>query len=203
MIKLFVLGDSISIHYGPYLEELSKGKFLYSRKTGKEPEWVEVDKSDMGDNGGNSWLVLQYLNTMKDIIRPEIFLVNCGLHDIRMVSGADKAPVSIEEYAENLQKIIQLGREIAKHLIWVTTTDFDEKRHNSYDTGYARYEKDNLAYHQKALEVMAENKVSVIDLRGFTETLGGNIFVDHVHFTEEVRKKQAGFIFNELEKLGY
>ncbi|NCC94609.1 MAG: hypothetical protein EOM10_15280 [Opitutae bacterium] len=56
---------------------------------------------------------------------------------------------------------------------------------------FARFERDVVAYNEAAEAVMRRRGVPVIDLHGFTKRLGPDIFDDHVHFTPEVRKKQA------------
>ena len=58
--KLFVIGDSISIHYGPYLKAITKGKFEYDRKTGLDQALTNLDKPT-GANAGDSLMVLEYL----------------------------------------------------------------------------------------------------------------------------------------------
>ena len=63
---LFVLGDSISIHYGPYLQKASKGFLQYDRKQGASG--VEENNMDVatGANGGDSSMVLAYLKPPSD-----------------------------------------------------------------------------------------------------------------------------------------
>ncbi|KIE48240.1 hypothetical protein U732_4009 [Clostridium argentinense CDC 2741] len=60
MRSLFVIGDSISIHYGPYLREMIKDKFAYDRKRGLEHALIDLDKP-VGANIGDSSMVLEYL----------------------------------------------------------------------------------------------------------------------------------------------
>ena len=59
MRTIHVIGDSISIHYGQYLKQYLIGVAEYSRKEG------EVSSLDdpMGGNGGDSSMVLEYLET--------------------------------------------------------------------------------------------------------------------------------------------
>ena len=58
--KIFVIGDSVSIHYGPYLREMIKDKFDYDRKRGIEEALTDSDKP-IGGNAGDSRMVLEYL----------------------------------------------------------------------------------------------------------------------------------------------
>ena len=50
--KLFVLGDSISVQFGPYLEAYIDGKFEYARK---------AEKNGEPSNGGTSTTVREFL----------------------------------------------------------------------------------------------------------------------------------------------
>ena len=58
---LHVVGDSISIHYGPYLQTMLTGVMTYSRKTA--PDGSLDDRA----NGGDSSMVLDYLRLCNPI----------------------------------------------------------------------------------------------------------------------------------------
>lgn len=60
MRQLFILGDSISIHYGPYLEQMVKKHFIYARKEGLNEALKNLDYPT-GANGGDSSMVRAYL----------------------------------------------------------------------------------------------------------------------------------------------
>src|SRR3954466_8909069 len=79
--RLFVLGDSISMHYGPYLEQVLRGKWDYERKRGR----AENLDQGTGANGGDSNAVLAYLNERLAAggIAADWLLLNCGLHDVK------------------------------------------------------------------------------------------------------------------------
>lgn len=49
--RLFVIGDSISIFYGPYLKKYVEGKFDYDRKRDKGEAMKNLD-NPVGANGG-------------------------------------------------------------------------------------------------------------------------------------------------------
>ena len=83
-------------------------------------------------------------------------------------------------------------------LIWVRTTPIDEAIHNRYSLGFYRYFADCIEYNCAADYIMKDNNVPVVDLFNFTINLGDNIFCDHVHFVEAVRKKQAAYLAGSL-----
>src|SRR5690606_4561706 len=81
--SVFLIGDSISIQYGPYLEEYMQGMIEFDRKRddGNAEETANVIK---GANGGDSKMVLAYLKAKLEEpgFKPDYLLINCGLHDI-------------------------------------------------------------------------------------------------------------------------
>lgn len=59
MKKIFIVGDSISLHYGPFLEQYMKGFLKYGRK-GYQGEIGDINNWGLA-NGGDSGQVLTYL----------------------------------------------------------------------------------------------------------------------------------------------
>lgn len=60
MKKIFVVDDSISIQYGPFLEKYLQGIMRYSRKEGTEEALQNLD-IPQGANGGDFSRVVAYL----------------------------------------------------------------------------------------------------------------------------------------------
>lgn len=191
---LHVVGDSISIHYGPYLQTMLAGVMTYSRKTAPDGSLDEAGAA----NGGDSSLVLAHLQSLQPAQPLDVLLLNCGLHDIKrdLVTNAPQIPT--EQYAANLRAILAESRHLAKRVIWVRTTPVIDKRHNRLNTLFRRFAADVEAYNAIADAIMREHAVSIIDLFTFTRNLGTNVYVDHVHFTTEVRAQQAAFIAGGL-----
>lgn len=189
--KVFVLGDSISIHYGPFLERFLQSEFSYARKTGQEPELIGDNTPKLNfENGGGSDLVLRYLELMKESLSTDYLILNCGLHDLRFDPKTETYQAEIGKYVENLRQICEL---VATQVIWVNSTPINDERHNSEITLYQRFDKDVQRYNLAAAEVMSAAAIPIIDLYTFTKTFGDK-YVDHAHFTDEVRMAQGVFI---------
>jgi lysophospholipase L1-like esterase len=192
--NIFVIGDSVSIHYGPYLKKMLKNKFEYDRKRGIEQALTDLD-SPVGPNAGDSRMIFEYLaeeyekNTKYDIL-----LINCGLHDVRRERVLNKVQVELEDYKKNLAKIIKISRTMANKIIWIGLTPVIDEIHNSRKEGVLRYSKDVEAYDTAAKEIMGEYKVPCIDMYNFIKNLGTDVYLDHVHFNQEIRALQAAFI---------
>ena len=193
MKKLFVLADSISIHYGPFLEEYIKDVFTFDRK-GKNQECKDLNIASQV-NGGDSSNILKYLELLPNL-EYDVMLLNCGLHDIKTHSYGIQ--ISLEQYESNLRKIVALIRSRGKELVWVTSTPVDDKQHNKVCTEFSRYNKDLVEYNSVAEKVMGEFDVPTIDLYNFTNCLDEPLYQDHVHFFEPVRKLHAAFIAGQL-----
>lgn len=200
MKSVFVLGDSISMHYGPYLEEALRGVFVYDRK--RNDAGVSERGVPSGANGGDSRMILEYLKARKPdpSFRPDILLLNCGLHDIKRNVEQDRnLQVSPEDYRKNLEEIDSICRKIGSKLVWVRTTPVVDEIHNSRSHQFHRYEKDLAVYNEIADRLFEERGVPILDLHQFTKNLGEEVFIDHVHYNQETRARQGAFIAGFLQ----
>lgn len=199
--KIFVIGDSISLFYGPYLQQDFSGKFIYDHKGGTGDAFKDLD-NPTGANGGDSKMVLEYLKELqanKDF-KTDYFLINCGLHDIKHNAKDDPAQISLEEYKNNLKEIIALTRQMDAKMVWLSSTPVVDSIHNSR-VPFFRFNKDVVEYNNAADRLMNEAHVPVIDLYTFTKNYIPEGYMDHVHYKEEVRKEQADFIMQNLTEI--
>lgn len=201
----FIIGDSISIGYDPYLHKYLKGKFRYLRKQGaKEALWNTGIQ--MGANGGDSSLVLKFLcsnHVHKEIPEVDYLLFNCGLHDIKTDPVSKKKQTSLSKYKENILSILQGANKYADRVIWINTTPVNTARHNALCKDFFRYNKDVQTYNRVAQKIMQKNKIPIIDLNSLIRIRGHNAYIDHVHFKEKIYKKQGRHIARFLLEQHY
>ncbi len=196
--RLHVIGDSISIQYGPYLERALTGIYRYSRKSGEAEALLNLDVPQ-GANGGDSSMVRAFLEALvatRHRPHEDLLLVNCGLHDLKGNPATGEFQVPIERYRANLPAIVALGRRLADAVVWVRTTPVDDVLHARRGCGFTRIQADVDLYNEAADAIMAAAGVPVIDLATFTSRLAadGPIFIDGVHFTPDVQRQQAAYI---------
>ncbi len=198
--RVYVIGDSISIHYGPFLERYGRGKFVYARKQGEEEALLNLDRPQ-GANGGDSAMVLTFLKGLLASAKPapDLLLVNCGLHDIKTNPQSGQRQVPLDAYTRNLRALAALCRRHQAEWAWIRSTPVADAVHNKPGMEFFRYARDLEAYNAAADAVMAAEGVPAIDLYTFTRNLGDDLFCDHVHFHEPVREKQAAFLAGWLE----
>ena len=201
-MHLYLIGDSISLHYGPYLQAYLDGVMTYARKEGEDEALLNLD-NPQGANGGDSGMVRAFLaaKVAAGDLDADLLLVNAGLHDIKTdpVTGARQVPP--DQYTANLRAIVDLAETLPARLVWIRTTPCDERVHNRPGMDFHRFAADCDAYNAAADAVMAAAGVPVIDLHTFTRNLGPDLYCDHVHFHEQVREKQGAFIAGWV--LGY
>jgi hypothetical protein len=197
MRSLHIVGDSISMHYGPDLGRFLAGSLAYSRKTGFPGN---LDHPQ-GANGGDSSLVLAYLQDCSEAGRTwEALAINCGLHDLKRDITTRALQVPEDAYRSNLDSIIAESRGLASQLVWIRTTPVVDAVHNRPGMQFHRHAADLQRYNAIADAVMQAANVEMIDLEAFTRALGGDeLFCDHVHFTEPVRRLQAAFLAGALQ----
>jgi lysophospholipase L1-like esterase len=194
-MNVYVLGDSISMQYGPYLEQYLRGFMGYARKEGDELANLNLDLP-MGANGGDSSMVRAFLEAKAAAggIDADVLLVNCGLHDIKTEPETGAKQVPLDAYRENLRAVVAIANAMGVRLVWVRTTPCDEAVHNRPASKFHRFAADCDAYNAAADAVMGGARVPAIDLYGFTKNLGNDLYCDHVHFHEAVREKQGAFL---------
>ena len=196
--RIYVIGDSISLQYGPFLARAVEGVCEYSRKTGEAEALLNLDEP-RGANGGDSAMVLEFLEALARGAEPphhDVLLVNCGLHDLKADHHTGELQVPIEAYRENLPAIVGVGRRLARSFVWIRTTPVDDTLHARRGCNFSRVQEDVARYNRVADEIMAAQGVPSIDLAAFTSRLAadGPIFQDGVHFTPDTQARQGAYI---------
>ena len=190
--KILMLGDSISLGYREKVENKLS------------------DKADIyfpNDNVKYSVNLLRYINEwaeqMKIGSNIDVVYFNVGLWDVLRISG-DAPLVSLEEYAQNLRRIIERLKYLfcnAK-IIFATTTTVDEAL---MKYSLSRYNVDIDRYNKMACQIMADMNVAVHDLNFVSKKELQDKYVDFTHFTEEgydiLAEEVAGYLTGVLAVL--
>lgn len=189
--NLFLMGDSISIHYGPYLI-----KDLENIASVDQKKVETLQGKEFSRNGGDSKRVLDYITAklQQTGFQPNYIILNCGLHDIGRDTIKHELQVPAEEYRANLDRIFSMIREKNIRIIWVTTTPVVDSIHNSRTKQKLRYAADLENYNRIAKEICNKYKTDHVDLHDFTQTLGTSAYLDNVHYKEDIRPLQAAYI---------
>lgn len=159
--RVLLLGDSISIGYTPFVQELLADKAVVLRpmKDGKAENcsstaagvqhidrWLQID--------GGKWDVIHF---------------NWGLHDLKHMlrddptktsdQASDPPLASVEVYEKQLLEIVGKLQATGAKLIFATTTYVPEGSHKVY-----RNNADVERYNAAALKIMKEKNIAVDDL---------------------------------------
>lgn len=176
--RVLIIGDSISMGYTLPTRALLKGKAnLHRPPTNCGPTTKGLEQLDdwLGDK---PWDVIHF---------------NFGLHDLKYMDekgrlvdvDEGKQQVPIDQYAENLDKLVERLKKTGATLIWRNTTPVPEG-------AKGRLPEDAVAYNQAAAKVMAKHEVQVHDLYRFAKEHEKQIQRPrNVHYTREGSKKLA------------
>lgn len=197
---VFLVGDSISMHYTPYLKQYLSGTVQLDRK-GDDGEAEKNLDIPVGANGGNSQRVLTYLQgRFKDKeFKPDYLLLNCGLHDIKRDPATGTVQIGENDYKRNLDEIFQISKKKGIKPIWIRTTWVVDSIHNTKSKGFQRFDADVRRYNAIADSICNENDIPIIDLYHFSKQTGVTQFIDHVHYKEQARVLQAAYIAGHIE----
>lgn len=199
--KILIIGDSISLAYGKYLNEFLIDDYILIRKSGINEAFKNLDNVK-GANIGDSNNALMYIkNEYLSNNKYDIILFNCGLHDIRVDRYNKLIQVDELKYKVNIENMVKIISKMTNKSIWINTTIINDRIHNNRNVGYLRYNNDVVKYNDIANEIMEKNNIQSIDLYKFTQDLVGEIYLDHVHFKEEIVKLQAEFIAGHINSL--
>lgn len=202
-IKVFLIGDSISVQYFQILKKYMSGFADLDRKLDNGQAEKNLD-IPVGANGGDSHMVLEYLHAkFKDpAFKPDYMIINCGLHDIkRTPAKPDVVQVSKENYRKNLEAIFSLLESKKVKTVWVRTTYVVDSIHNARSKDIIRHGEDVVTYNKIADEICAKHKIPSIDLYSFSVEQGQEHILDHVHYDLPTRALQAAYITGFMQNI--
>ncbi|MFI3290923.1 MAG: SGNH/GDSL hydrolase family protein [Opitutales bacterium] len=163
--NVLIIGDSISVGYTPFVKEGLKDIANVERVNGN----AQATKNALEKQKDGKTKVEGYIAGKKfDLIH-----FNWGLHDlcyrnpeVKNVGNRDKINgakvLTIEEYEENLQTIIDILNTTNAKLIFATTTYVPEGE-------VGRHPQDAQKYNEVALRVMKKNNITVNPLYDISE----------------------------------
>lgn len=191
---MLVIGDSISLGYGPELKNMLDSNFeYYTKETGSGYGNLDIPT---GPNSGDSRMVLDYFRHLSKNknFHTDLLLLNCGLHDIKTVPQTNTKIFNKTLYKNNLDSIFRIIKKMKIQVIWVNTTPVNDSIHNSKRVGFYRFNQDVIEYNQIADSICSRRHIPVIDLYSFSKKFPLSAIADHVHYKPEYAKLQAAYI---------
>lgn len=170
MKKLLLLGDSIRLGYQPYVQEGLRGKA------------VTLGPEENGQYSKHTlWAVNQWI---KELGTPDIVHWNNGLWDLHHEAPMVEALTSLEEYLENLRRILNELERTGAVILFATTTPV-----SPFAVGRSNAEIDS--YNRAAIALMNSRGVEINDLNSLIQRNPGFIHEDLLHLTEEGYRRAA------------
>lgn len=187
--QALIIGDSISIGYTPYVQELLAGRVV-----------VEHHEGNAGHTGNGLNRIEEWIgNTKWDVIH-----FNWGLHDLcyrhpdsKVYGNRDKVKgtltTTLSQYENNLEKLVVRLKETDAKLIWARTTVVPEGE-------AGRKVGDDKKYNEIADKVMKKHGIIINDLYASTRAFPADLFPrpGDVHYTKEGYKKLARQIADKI-----
>jgi acyl-CoA thioesterase-1 len=185
--RVLLIGDSISMGYTLPVRERLQGRANVHR---------------IPTNGGPTTRGLEAINAWLGDGKWDAIHFNWGLHDLKYVNDAGqladvetgRPQVPLEQYEQNLRRLVARLQQTGARLIWCTTTPVPEG-------SAGRRAGDEAKYNESAAKVMAELGVTVNDLCAFAqERLADIQRPANVHFTPRGSDALAGQVADSILK---
>lgn len=180
--KVLLIGDSIMGGYYKETKQLLSDEAQVFRHPGNAGETRNGLKQLDQWLGDTEWDVIHF---------------NWGLHDLcyrhpeaTVYGNRDKIrgtlSVPLEEYAENLEKLVQRLKKTGATLIFATITNIPEGE-------AGRYVGDDIKYNKAAVGIMQKHDIAVNDLHVLTRNFGPEMYIApaDVHFSDKGNAKLA------------
>ncbi len=172
--RVFIIGDSISIGYTPFVVKALEGKAIVSRP--KE----NCNGTRMGVEKLDQWLGQE---------KYDLIHFNFGLHDMKHVdtrtgegtnNATDPVQSTLPVYKKNLQWIVSRLEATGAVLVFASTTPVPARSNR------VMREPDQLTkYNKVALRIMRKHRIAINDLFSFAQPLIKEYQnPNDVHFTE-------------------
>ncbi|MXY44820.1 MAG: hypothetical protein F4Y50_12335 [Dehalococcoidia bacterium] len=172
MKRVTLIGDCIRQDYQPTVrDELSDIAVVWGPK-----ETIKTTRD-----------VLANLEEWVLVPKPDLFHLNCGLHEIRRFRPGDPQTVPLPEFRRNIEPIFRRIRKNTETAIpWAHTTPIFHERRDRLNT-YGRLETDVVEYNAAAAEVADRYGVRIVDLHRLTHESGKEQYMarNGLHFTPE------------------
>ena len=186
--KVLIIGDSISLHYTPYVTESLKGKAIVKHHKGNAGPTMRGLANIEKWLGDTEWDVIHF---------------NWGLWDIYgwPYYHIDRSPAM---YKKRLEQLVTRLKKTGAKLIWATTTPVCPapertmiKQHKKEIVILADTEKEYL---DAAQEVMEKFSVRINDLHSFMKDKRSKYALadNDVHYTAEGRKLQGEQVAKQI-----
>lgn len=188
--RVLLIGDSISIGYTVPTRQLLEGEANVHRpptNCGPTTRGLEAIDSWLGSG---RWDVIHF---------------NWGLHDLKYIADdpavlADpkasnsRQQVPLDQYAANLERLVERMKRTGATLIWATTTPVPEG-------SAGRVPGDDEKYNAAARSIMERHGVAVNDLYAFSKPRLAEIQLPaNVHFTPAGYRALAGEVAAAIRK---
>jgi acyl-CoA thioesterase-1 len=174
--RVLLIGDSTSDYYLEPVREGLAGKASLHR---------------IPENGGATKKGLACIDRWLGDGRWDVIHFNFGIHDMKLIDGKQQVP--LDEYRQNLRKLVDRLKKTHARLIWASTTPVTNPK--------SCRREDGVAYNAAAEEIMKAGGIAVNDLYAVAlprvrELQRG----DGVHFTTEGSKILGGQVATAILK---
>jgi lysophospholipase L1-like esterase len=204
MTKILVFGSSetwgaFDFEKGGWVERLK----IYYLNIRPECKYYVYNFGISSDDSEGLFFRLKTQIEIIEKVEPDdyIFIFSIGKNDARFIGEKENKKVKINDFKENIKKIIKIAREYSSKIFFVGLPELDEKKVNPWNEKTKEYyENEDLEnYDNKLREICKEEKINYIPIRNL---LIKEDLYDGLHPNSEGHRKIFERVKTELNKCG-
>lgn len=195
--SVLLLGDSISIGYTPFVQEMLKYMAIVERP---------MQNNGKAENCEGTTKALENLERWLGDKKWDVIHFNFGLHDLKHVdpltgknsnNANDPLQADLKQYKKNLTQIVETLKGTGAKLIFATTTPYPDTVNKPLrDPGMAE------KYNRVAIKIINRNNITINDLYTFSEPRLDEIQLpNNVHFNESGYRALAGKVIDRITEI--
>lgn len=198
-MNICVFGDSIvwgacDYECGGWVERLKS--YLMQNKE-------DIDVYNLGISGNNSQDLLKRFEAealVRKVEEAKAIVFGVGINDSQYVNTQDNPCVSLDEFEENISKLIEKARKVSKNIMFVGLTRVDEAKVMPIPWDRTKYYENEIIrkYDQAISDVCKKNGIPFVSV---IEVLNIGDLEDGLHPNSSGHAKMFEKIRPEVEKL--
>ena len=200
MTKILIFGDSIT--WGACDTEGGWASRLWGHFYKKQREGFDYSVYNLGISGNTTEDLLERFEfETKQRLKEEeeiLFIFAIGINDSQFIHSKKALRYTLEEFQENIQKLIDLAKKYSSKITFLSLTPVDDSKRDPtpWNTDKS-YKKEYVKqFDEKVKEVCEKNKVKYIYM---FDKLELNDLEDGLHPNNEGHRKMFGVIKENLE----
>jgi len=195
-MNILIFGDSIT--WGAYDPE--QGGWATRLRNYFEEKDNDIDVYNLGISGDTTADLLVRIEVEAKSREPNLIIFAIGINDAQFIHSTNGSRVSLDEFQQNLAKLLSIAKKFTDKIVFVGLTKVDESKTTPIPWNTDKsYTNENIERLDKAIKKFCEdNKLKFISMDG---VVGNDDLIDGLHPNTKGHVKIFSRMKTEVESI--